>query len=198
MDDRIGLFDMDGTLFDYEGQMRKDLADLMSPGEEMPDDLWDESVPHLKARMKLIKSQPGWWRNLPKLELGWRVYEVAKAIGFKNQILTKGPASHPVAWMEKVQCIKDHFGNEVYPNIVGEDKSGYYGRFLCDDYPDYALGWLKHRPRGVVLMPSQRCNRGFYHQNVIKFDESTFPVVEVVLKAVYARESGRDWREYLP
>ncbi len=41
--------------------------------------------------------------------------------------------------MEKVQCIHDHFGEEMPIDIVGKDKSGVYGRVLVDDYPDYMV-----------------------------------------------------------
>lgn len=49
-EDIIGLFDMDGTLFDYTGKLREDLRPLMGPNEEEPQNLWDESLPHIKAR----------------------------------------------------------------------------------------------------------------------------------------------------
>jgi hypothetical protein len=34
MNGKIGLFDMDGTFFDYIDQLRKNLQKLMSPSEE--------------------------------------------------------------------------------------------------------------------------------------------------------------------
>lgn len=120
----VALFDMDGTLFDYDGQLREDLATLMSPNETMPEDIFDESIPWLKARMHLIKSQPGWWRELPKLQLGWDVYHVAVELGFCIDILTKGPRSKPQAWAEKVECIMRHFGDEVVPISSVRRKNG--------------------------------------------------------------------------
>lgn len=193
-----GLFDMDGTLFDYEGQLRRDLLPLMSPGEEMPEDLWDESIPHIKARMSLIKSVPGWWRKLPKFQLGWDVFNLAKQIGFENHILTKGPKLNAMAWAEKVQCIADHFGPEINIDVVGKDKSGRYGRFLCDDYPDYIHGWLSHRPRGLVIMPSQPCNINEKpHPSIIRYDGTNLEEVKRALWAVYLRKDGEPWQNYL-
>jgi hypothetical protein len=59
---RIGLFDMDGSLFDFEGAMRHGLELLHSPDEPpLPANLWElDDVPHMKARMRLIKNQPAW------------------------------------------------------------------------------------------------------------------------------------------
>ena len=197
MDGRVGLFDMDGTLFDYVGQLRADLKKIMAPEETEPVNLWDESLPHIKARMSLIKNQPGWWRNLPKFHLGWEVYNVAINIGFCIDILTKGPLSKSQAWAEKVECIAYHFGEDVVPNIVGKTKKRYYGRFLCDDYPEYVEDWLKHRPRGLVIMPAHDYNEGFTHPNMIRYDGYNLDEVEAALEAVYARKDGEHWRDYL-
>src|SRR4051812_15556035 len=109
MEAPIALFDMDGTLFDYEGQLIEDMKKLMAPGETEYEDIFDETEPHLKQRMKLIKSQPGWWRKLPKLDLGWDVLHLAINVGFDCEILTKGPHGNRAAWAEKAECIDIHF-----------------------------------------------------------------------------------------
>lgn len=184
----VGLFDMDGTLFDYDGQLRRDLEALMSPNEEMPENIFDESIPWIKARMHLIKSQPGWWRDLPKFQLGWDVYEAAIELGFCIDILTKGPRSKPQAWAEKVECIMRHFPEEVVPNIVGKTKKRYYGAFLCDDYPPYVEDWLKHRPRGLAIMPAHRYNEKFSHPNVIRYDGTNLNQVREALEIVRDRK----------
>ena len=58
----IGLFDMDGSLADYEGQLKKDLVKLLSPENfnkfnELG--MWkaDEEEP-FKSLIRLIKKQP--------------------------------------------------------------------------------------------------------------------------------------------
>ena len=204
---RIALFDMDGVLFDYEGQMKSDLFKLMSPGEPDPmrfENLWDamKKHPYLEARSELIKQVPGWWRSLPKLRLGWDVYHLANTIGFCCHILTKGPRSKPRAWAEKLDCITDHFGEDMSIDIVSnkvsnKSKSNTYGRVLMDDFPDYMLGWLKHRSRGLGIMPEQPCNKGFEHPNVIKYDGVNIAPVEAALRAVYARNPKQHWKELL-
>jgi 5'-nucleotidase len=189
-DQPVGLFDMDGTLFDYDGQLRCDLEKLMSPGEVMPDNIFDEKLPWLKARMDLIKSQPGWWRKLPIFRLGWDVLYVADKLGFDCHILTKGPWSKPQAWAEKVECIQYHFNGSIGIDIVGESKGGRYGRFLVDDYPPYVEDWLKHRPRGLVIMPAHDYNKSFTHQRVIRYDGSNLNQVQEALVIVKNRKDG--------
>ncbi len=188
----VALFDMDNTLFAYEQQLRADLKMIMSPGEELPVNLHDDSVLYWKARMDLIKSQPGWWQNLPKFELGWELYEVAQMLGFKCRILTKGPKSKPQAWAEKVVCVIQHCGS--VPTIVGEDKSDTYGRVLVDDYPPYVAGWLEHRPRGLAIMPAHAYNAHFTHPQVIRYDGENLVQVRDALEAVYNRKDKENWQ----
>lgn len=194
MKDPIALFDMDGTLFDYDGQLRRDLVPLMGPGEELPDNLWDESKPWLKARMGLIKSVPGWWRDLPKLQAGWDVLEQARAVGFEPHIITKGPGSRSRAWCEKHQCIVRHFGDGVSVDIVGKDKSATYGRVLVEDYPPYLDGWLKHRPRGLGILIDNPNNRDFQHPNVIRYTGDNLLAVRTALKAAFDRRPNDHWQ----
>lgn len=191
----IGLIDMDGTLYDYHEKLKADLRAIMSPGEVEPEDIFSEREPWMKARMDLIKSQVGWWRDLPKLRLGWQVYEVAEALGFDIQILTKGPASKSRAWAEKLECIQRDLG-DVTVNIVGRDKRGYYGHFLCDDYEPFLRGWLKHRPRGLGILIDNPSNRDFNHPNVLRFSGDTEELARY-LRAVRARLPHEHWREYL-
>ncbi len=49
-DENIGLFDLDGSLADFSGQLLADLETLRSPDEEPITDLRKaEEVPHIKA-----------------------------------------------------------------------------------------------------------------------------------------------------
>jgi hypothetical protein len=200
---KIALFDMDGTLFDYEGQMERDLIRLASPEEAeitaqiMKGDQWAlaKEYPWLEARMDLIKSVPGWWKNLPTYQLGWDVYKWAVDIGFCTKILTKGPRSKSFAWAEKVDCISMHFGDDMPIDIVGKNKSDVYGRVLVDDYPPYMLGWLENRPRGLGILPAGRVNEGFEHPNAIRYDGNNWREVQDALQAAYDRESKQLWQE---
>ena len=131
--------------------------------------------------------------------MGWDIYQVAVKIGFCCKILTKGPRSKSRAWAEKVDCIDKHFGPEMPIDIVGEDKAGTYGRVLVDDYPPYLDKWLKHRKRGLAIMPAHNYNEDYTHPNVIRYNGSaeSFSLVGLALQAAYDRGPDEDWKDRL-
>ena len=125
--ENIALFDMDGTLVDYEGSLTNDLKSLASPCEDTFSvfDVHHKTAPiHFQNRIKLIRSSPGWWSNLPPLNIGFTLLEIAKDIGFEINILTKGPSSNPTAWKEKVEWVREHLGDVKI--TITEDKGLVY------------------------------------------------------------------------
>lgn len=188
---RIGLFDMDGSLADFETALRAGLESLRSPAEPpLTDDLWEqERLPHIRERMRLIKATPGWWRSLAPIPDGMRVVEAARAIGYQVNVLTKGPAAHPSAWAEKLEWCRTHLGDDVDVHIT-MNKGLVYGTFLYDDFPDYMLKWLEHRPRGLGIMPDTPANRNFTHPQVIRYDSTNFEAVHEALLIAYTRPMG--------
>lgn len=213
--DNTFLWDMDGSLADYEAALIRDLNLLRSPQEVQVErgNLWDlEKFDHIRERMHLIKNQPGWWLNLAPILKGFAVFSIAKEIGFRNQILTKGPHNRSRAWAEKVEwcakhlseadiCIVSKNGGESVPQ-----KSGVYGKVLYDDYPDYVQGWLEHRPRGLAIMPVRKGvelkHSVYAHPNVIKWDgqDETFSYIKRMLLRVFARKPNEplDLKEDVP
>lgn len=186
----IGLFDMDGSLADYIGTLQADLAALQAPGEPPIGDMWlAEKQPHIANRMRLIKAQPGWWRDLPPIEAGMKVFEAAAELGFTNNVLTKGPRHHPNAWQEKVEWCRKYLGHKT-PVHITEDKGLVYGKFLYDDFPDYCLSWLRHRPRGLVIMPVNEFNKDFYHPQVVRYDGTNLDEVKAALAICLKRQKG--------
>ena len=79
---QIALFDMDGTIVDYDGQLIGDLIKLASPNEPPIVDVYNNMPPHIEARRQMITTQVGWWLNLKKLPIGWVILEQCKYIGF--------------------------------------------------------------------------------------------------------------------
>ena len=109
----IALFDMDGSLADYDGAMVRDLDELRAPAEPAitRENLWrTEHPPHVQARLRLIKGQPGWWLNLDPIPMGMTVLRLCERLGFDIHVLTKGPKRHSLAWDEKVQWCQRHQG----------------------------------------------------------------------------------------
>jgi len=171
---KIALFDMDGTLCNFNGSMAFYLKKINGPNDPPLESMlsWDDEMPdYIDERRQLIMRQPNFWRHLRIIRSGIMLLDSAIKIGFDVHVLTKGPSGKEKsgAWQEKVDWCKENLPEDVKITIT-EDKSTTYGRVLVDDYPVYAEGWLKWRPRGKVLMPSYECNKDFEHPNVVKYD----------------------------
>jgi 5'-nucleotidase len=176
----VGLVDMDGTLCDYEGTMARDLAALRAPGE--PPAMGDE--PWLRARESAIRRQPGWWRGLPRFQLGFDVLAELQALQFEVHVLTKGPASAPNSWTEKLEWCQQHLPG--VPVTITMDKGLVYGKVLVDDWPPYVERWLAWRPRGLVILPAHPHNAGFSHRNAIRYDGDNLDEVRAALQRLVA------------
>jgi 5'-nucleotidase len=183
----VALFDLDGTLADHSGELRRRMELLRSPGES-PDALkafgWDEAPDYLRERMKTIRSNPGFWINLPPLEAGFAILEAAHGLGFQIEVLSKGPRHSPIAWMEKLQWCDKHLTDYPHQVTITMDKGLVYGKVLVDDYPDYAIRWLKWRKRGLVIMPDQPWNRGFEHAQVYRYEGDREEMREVLARVM--------------
>jgi 5'(3')-deoxyribonucleotidase len=146
---KIALFDMDETLVDFQGPLRMRLLEMKGPEEEIPENLW--AMPdHWYARAQAIKKEPGFWRNLPRLQWGWDVLEIAIEVGFDIHILTKGPTTGSVAWSEKVDWVRENLPDAKLH--ITDDKRIAYGRVFVDDYWPFMELWLRNRPRGLGIV----------------------------------------------
>ena len=69
--ENIALFDLDGTLCDYDKALFDKLNELKSP-EEAPLEppFHDDAPDYIKARANLIRASEDWWASIPKLRLG--------------------------------------------------------------------------------------------------------------------------------
>lgn len=169
----VALVDLDGTLADFAGQMYRDMSAVSSPDEmgAFKDQIFsgDESrlPPFMVARRDLIKRQPDWWRNLPRLEAGFEVIDMMRKLEYRLHILSRGPKRNCGAWAQKVQWALEHVSDAQV--TIGHDKSLVYGKVLFDDWPAYVEPWLDVRPRGLVIMLAQPWNEGFKHDRVIRY-----------------------------
>ena len=179
----IALFDLDDTLCDYGGAMFESLEKLRSPKEPKTRLYGNgEQIPYyLEQRMNLIRREEDWWVNLPKLQLGWDILKVAKKLDFKIIILSKGPRRNPVAYSGKKKWIDKNLGYDT-DVILTQDKGLVYGRVLVDDFPPYIESWLKHRPRGLVIMSANKRNKNFVHPQVIRYDGTNIEEVWSAMK----------------
>ena len=150
------LVDMDGTVANYQGAMQRELEKALEGLGVTGHEVWNKKYKQIQS---LIKSQPGFWRNLEPIESGLKIVRILKLYGLEPHILTKGPYKTLIAWTEKAEWCRKHLPNT--PITISEDKGLVYGKILVDDWPTYCEAWLKWRPRGLVLMPAYPYNEGF-------------------------------------
>lgn len=190
--DDVAHFDLDGSLADYVQALIRDLEAIRSPGEEAITDenIWTmDHLPHVSARMRLIKSQPDWWFNLAPMEAGLAVLDLCDRCGFNIAILTKGPEKHHQAWAEKLRWVQKYVGKSGM--TITLNKGRVYGKILYDDFPEYMESWLKYRPRGLGIMPVNKGNANFKHPNVVMYHGvEDLDRIERAILAAKNRKSG--------
>lgn len=180
----IALIDMDGTLCDYRGAMEKTAQSVLTPCDI---DIWDNAYSNLRS---MIKKQPGFWRNLEPMPVGYKIYHLLRRYNYKINILTKGPYHTTSAWSEKVEWCRQNLDNVAV--TITEDKSLVYGKILVDDFPAYCEAWLEWRPRGLVLMPAHDYNEGFdkqYPNNVLRIDLNNMSLAEKAIAQCVNRKN---------
>jgi 5'-nucleotidase len=177
--EKIALIDLDGTIADYDQNMRRELLKTLSPVEHeqygeliKSGDIYETRHDWLNARADLIKKQTGFWRNLPLIADGYAIYQLLGQLGYRRVILTKGPKRTTSAWTEKLEWCQKHVPHASV--TITQDKGLVYGKVLFDDYPPYIERWLEWRPRGKVLMLDTLYNQGFEHPQVLRITSSSF------------------------
>lgn len=175
--ERIALFDMDGTLCDYDGGLKLSMAHLQSPEEPVFKGVPRDDAPaYLKCRADIIRANPEWWANLPRFKLGFDIWGLAEELGYRRMILTQGPKRNASAWTGKKLWIDRNLGQDTEITIT-RDKGLVYGKVLVDDWPEYIHRWLEWRPRGLVIMPASEANRNYFHPQVIRYDGKNLSLV---------------------
>lgn len=192
--DNIALIDLDGTVADCDGALQEQQALLRSPDEPPFQDRYSGGgePAYIEARRKLIQRQPGFWRNLRPLTLGFQVVGKLRDIGFNLHVLTKGPKGNGAAWGEKLDWSREHIPDALV--TVGSDKSLVYGKILVDDFPEYFEKWLRVRPRGLVVCVAQAWNIQYaddVHPNVFRYDGTNYEALCGRLQQAYNRDAGK-------
>ena len=180
-DENVALFDLDGTLCDFENQIMKDMEQMRSE-EEPKIRKWTHAHPkHIERRMDAIMASPDWWEKLPRLQLGWDVLEVAMDLGYRIMILTQGPRRNPSSWVGKKLWIDRNLGPDTDITIT-RDKGLVYGKVLVDDSPQYVERWLVWRKRGLVIMPANSANEDYKHRQVLRYDGTNLQDVRAAME----------------
>jgi hypothetical protein len=173
----IALFDMDGTLCDFEKSFTESMRLIQSPDEK------PFIATHLKKysdyiqnRKNLILSSVEWWENIPQLKLGFDIWNFVGLLKMRRVILTQGPKRNANAWSGKKKWIDKNIGQDIEITIT-RNKGLVYGKILVDDWPEYIVDWLEWRPRGLVIMPASNDNKNFKHPQAIRYDGNNFSEV---------------------
>lgn len=192
MNKPIALVDLDGTLAGYDAAMVRDLKKVCPPefmgqlistyrSKDWPE--WFESL------TRMIRHQPGWWRDLEPLADGFVILSMLQKLGFEAHVLTKGPRTTIPAWSEKVEWCANNLTDETLVTIASR-KEMVYGRVLFDDSIAYTSEWLLARPRGLVIMPCRPWNRDFKHDRVVRWDGTNKEEVRQALIRARDRRDG--------
>lgn len=186
--ENIALFDMDGTLCDYDAGLLRELRGLVPPGTELPTLPLSEHAPeYVKSLVTLITSRERWWAELPQFKLGWDIWEISKEMGYRPMILTQGPRNKPEAWSGKKRWIDKNLGPDTDITMT-RDKGLVYGKILVDDFPRYIARWLEWRERGLVIMPANPSNAEYKHPQVIRYDGTNLGEVQEAMEKAKLRE----------
>jgi hypothetical protein len=177
----VALFDMDGTLCEYDRTLLRALRKLSSKEEPKFNGNFREAPGYIQRRADLIRASEDWWGKLPKLKLGWDVLEVAQELGYRIMILTQGTRKNSAAWSGKRLWVNKHLGPDVDLTIT-RDKGLVYGKVLVDDFPQYAERWLTWRKNGLVIMPANEANKGFEHLQVLRYDGTNLEDVRIAMQ----------------
>jgi 5'-nucleotidase len=188
-DERTALLDLDGTVADYDLVLAREMRRLESP-QERPYDTRERKVPpYVEARRELIKSKPGFWRSLPRLDLGFDVVNCLTEVGFSIMVLTKGSETISLAWKEKYEWCQEHLPFAAVTVTQENGKSLVYGRVLVDDHPGFYIPWLAHRPRGLVIAVAQPWNEdaSTLDPRIIRYDGTNLLRVREAILRAYSR-----------
>ena len=165
----VALFDLDGTLADFDGAITTGMRSLASPDEPLWTSANEQNEPYyLTARRRLVKQMRGFWSGLPVLHDGLKLLHMARSLGYRLMVLSRGPSMNATAWGEKLEWCREHLPVDTQVTLT-EDKGLVYGRVLVDDWPPYVLRWLEWRKRGIVIMPARQWNQDFSHPQVVRY-----------------------------
>jgi len=179
----VALFDMDDTLCDTSGQRARDLMKISEEGAEIISDFRDPRCKlYVQRQLKLIMSQPGWWENLPKLNDGFELYNLAKEEGFETQLLSKAPETYDLAWTEKKRW-RDKYAQGSKLTLT-EDKSRYDGEILFDDWTPYVTAWLESHPEGRAVLPSRDWNFKYKHKRATTYTRDNIEEIRAILREI--------------
>jgi len=189
MKDITILMDMDDTLCDNFGQRTRDLRKIFKNESEVIPDYRSSKCPlHVQKKLRKIMSQPGWWENLPRLEDGFELYELAKKENAEIEILTRAPRTYPLAWTEKFLWCMKNVPDVDNINLTFKKKK-YPGDILIDDWPEYITSWLDYNQNRRAILPLREWNKDYTHLRAVHYNGKNIEQVAELIRDVKARNA---------
>jgi 5'-nucleotidase len=188
---KLALIDLDGTMADYDGAITRGLLSL-SAGAELETPLQgmgftrEQNPLWLQERERLVRSMPGFYRDLKPLLSGFYVVGVLQRAGYALHVATKAPRHNTaIASKEKIEWCEEYLPN--IPVTISGDKSILRGDILFDDWPGYIGPWLEANPNSIVLMPDRQWNANYQADRCYRITEST--TSEDILDVIHQHEN---------
>lgn len=192
-DKLIALVDLDGTLADCAGEIRRRLnvnpeaADFVQQQA-----LGAPTADEIAHRQWKVMSEPGFWLRLDPIAHGLALLSMLQDLDFETFILTKGPGNIAAAWTEKFAWCRRHApGCKV---IIAEEKSLVDGHLYVEDWPPYLHAWQQRHPTGHVILPNQPWNTDVeigQLPNAIRYDGSNLGAVRSFADTIRQSEATR-------
>lgn len=167
MNSRIALFDMDGTLSDYDHAMLKHQR-AISPDPANVEVIRDTAPSHELKLREYIWKQPGFWEEQKILSSGNQVFNLMLSLGFIPKIVTKAPYLNDNAWVEKVRWARKYYHN-VDILILSGSRRNVYGKVLVDDNLDNVDEWLDAWEDGKALIPTRTPTYNYKHPRAMHY-----------------------------
>ncbi len=146
---RTVLIDLDSTLVDFEGPIRRALAErgiaYADPSLDFyADKRYDD--PEVVALIKSVQNSQGFFRNLEPLHGAVEIWAHLQENGFHPRICSKPLRSNPWCVEEKLAAVDHYFGPHAADDAyIGRDKESEAGIALIDDRPELTDGMYWRR-----------------------------------------------------
>lgn len=190
--DEIVIVDFIGSICACDDALRQEMCRIALPGDQSEVYTTFENCPDwILARQNLITSLPDFWQNLAPSPIGFDVLRNVEGIGLPIHLSVSRVQDKVELLSSKVAWCKKHIP-EIDVLLI-EGVTPMYGSVLVSDYMPYWQGWLKNRPRGVVIVPAQPWNVGaeaFDPTRVYRYDRSDIRPLHRILTAVKNRKDG--------
>lgn len=84
--------------------------------------------------------------------------------------------------------VDEKLGADIEAQVGNSNKGLVYGRILFDDSEEFAMDWLVHHKRGLVIMPDTPYNKTAIHRQILRWTGENWDEVVKALVFHFERE----------